>query len=429
MKVSIFWFRRDLRLDDNRALSAAASAGHPILPLFIFDTTITSKLKRSDARITFIYDTLSEMNTRRSASGSSMLIRKGEPAEVLERLIGKYEIAGVWFNDDFEPYGIERDQRVRKFFKSHGIETHSHTDHVIFNPADLVKNDGTPYTVYTPYSKRWKEKLAPGDLAISPSVPNSAYLRENNPFPTLESLGFSRSATTVKPVEWESIPQYGERRDRPAYNTTLAGPHLRFGTLSIREIARIALRQSPALLGELIWREFFIQVLFHFPRSAGSNFKRKYNGIKWLNDETLFARWCEGSTGYPLVDAGMKELRQTGYMHNRVRMVAASFLCKHLLIDWRWGEAWFAAHLLDYELASNAGNWQWAAGTGCDAAPWFRVFNPTLQAAKFDPSSEYIKRWIPGYSEGSYIEPVVKHEEARVRAIETYRNGIELLNE
>jgi deoxyribodipyrimidine photo-lyase len=425
-KVVILWFRRDLRLEDHTALNEALKTGLPVLPLFIFDTALTEELPANDARISFIYDQLAAIRQSLLKHGSTLLIKKGQPLDVWEQLIDAYPIHSVYLNRDYEPYAIKRDQQLKKVLDEKGIPLFTFNDQVIFEPGEIMKADGTPYTVFTPYKNRWMEKWH----AVSPEIPKNTvsfnFARVNDEFPTMKALGFESSSIRVKPYSLERIDRYAEERDRPDLDSTsYLGPHLRFGTVSIRQIVQEAGVSNQTFLSELIWREFFMQILFHFPKVVTQSFKAQYDRIQWRNDETAFQRWCKGETGFPMVDAGMRQLNQTGFMHNRVRMVVASFLCKHLLIDWRWGEAYFAKKLLDYELSSNNGNWQWAAGTGCDAAPYFRVFNPAEQLRKFDPDQQYIRRWIPEWGTTAYPAPMVDHAMARNRALETYKRGID----
>jgi deoxyribodipyrimidine photo-lyase len=430
--VNVFWFRRDLRLEDNTGLSHALSGGLPVLPLFIFDTEIISELPSDDPRITFIHETLRSIDAWLRSSGSSLLVLRGDPKRIWEELVSRYQVNAVYTNRDYEPYAISRDAQIESFLNEHDIKFYSYRDQVIFEGRDVLKSDGEPYTVFTPYRNAWRKKLTEERLKMSiPGNPNGRFIEQSAGFPSLESLprkgmepGFRESSIRVKPFDTGVIGEYHKYRDYPAADrTSYLGPHLRFGTVSIRKIVKAAM-ENEVFLGELIWREFFMQILFNFPHVVNGNFRSKYDNIAWRNNEEEFKRWCDGETGYPIVDAGMKQLNQTGFMHNRVRMITAAFLCKHLLIDWRWGEAYFATKLLDYELASNNGNWQWSAGTGCDAAPYFRVFNPALQQRKFDPDSHYLDKWVPERNTSHYPKPVVSHELARERAISTYREGL-----
>lgn len=426
MKINVFWFRRDLRMDDNTGLSHALNSGLRVLPLFIFDTNITEDLPVDDHRISFIYETLASMNRELEEAGSSLCVKKGDPLRIWEELTMEYELESVFLNKDYEPYAIERDEKIVSFLKKSGIGFRRYKDQVIFEEAEILKSDNNPYTIFTPYKNRWLQKAkenlpTPSDKKGLPSM----FFQSSFSFPSLEELGFRRSTLKVRPFDLSVISEYHKYRDLPAADrTSYLSPHLRFGTVSIRRLAALVLKENQVFLNELIWREFFMQILFHYPGVVIGNFRNTYDGIQWRNDEKDFLRWCNGETGYPFVDAGMRQLNQTGYMHNRVRMITAGFLCKHLLIDWRWGEAYFAGKLFDYELSSNNGNWQWAAGTGCDAAPYFRVFNPDAQQKKFDPRMEYIRKWAGDTEKSSYPAKIIDHEFARQRAIQTYRSGI-----
>ena len=427
--IHVFWFRRDLRLNDNAALYHALNSGKSVLPIFIFDPEILKELPEKDARVTFIYALLNQINQKQEKQGSQLLIKQGKPLSVFKDLIQEFEIAAVYTNRDYEPYAIQRDQEVKNFLESKHIIFHEFKDQVIFEKSEVSKQDGSPYTVYTPYSKIWLQKFKERKIESFPSEDHLDKLikAETGPKLNLKDLGFKQSEITVPgfDISKNLIENYSKTRDVPSTEgTSHLGPYLRFGTVSIRELARKAANFEETFLKELIWREFFMQILYHFPHVVDQSFKPAYDKIEWLNDETQFKKWCEGKTGYPMVDAGMRQLNQTGYMHNRVRMVVASFLCKHLLIDWRWGEAYFAEKLLDFELSSNNGNWQWAAGTGCDAAPYFRVFNPASQQEKFDPDWIYIKKWVPEFGTHQYPEPIVDHKFARERAIKTYKQAL-----
>ncbi|WP_275315775.1 cryptochrome/photolyase family protein [Tenacibaculum bernardetii] len=424
-KIAVFWFRRDLRLEDNVALHNALKSGGKILPVFIFDEEIIDNLRKDDARVSFIYQTLHKLDTELKKEGSSLLIKKGNPLKIWESLIADYNITAVYINKDYEPYAIKRDQQVEAFLTSNNVDFYSYKDQVIFEKDEVVKNDGLPYTVYTPYKNKWLQKFD-ADIDTKEFVINfSDFYHFTADFPTLKAIGFEESSIKVKPYNLSSLSNYDEIRDFPFQDkTSYLSPYFRFGLVSVRKMVLYALKTNATFLNELIWREFFMQVLFHFPKVVTNNFKQKYDAIPWRNNEEEFKKWCKGETGYPMVDAGMRQLNKTGYMHNRVRMVTAGFLCKHLLIDWRWGEAYFAEKLLDYELSANNGNWQWAAGTGCDAAPYFRVFNPESQLKKFDKDLEYIRKWIEDFDELTYPQPMVEHKLARERAISTYKKAL-----
>ena len=423
MKISIFWFRRDLRLEDNTALYNAITENKNVLPIFIFDKSILDELEHDDPRVNFIYNTLKKINQKLQKYNSSIKILKGETEEVWKLLIKSYNINSVYINKDYEPYAIKRDQKIAELLTGNGINLFAFKDQVTHEESEVVKADGTPYTVFTPYKNKWLSLYTAKD--VKPKITFQNFLKENNIFPSLESIGFKESKIAVKAFDLNNLNNYGETRNFPALDSTsYLGPHLRFGTISIRQIISQLEKPNDVFLSELIWREFFMQILFHFPKVVTNNFRSKYNGIKWRTSEEDFEKWCQGKTGYPLVDAGMRQLNETGYMHNRVRMVCASFLCKHLLIDWRIGEAYFAKKLLDFDLSSNNGNWQWVAGTGCDAAPYFRIFNPSEQLKKFDASGTYIKSWLPEINSGKYTLPIVDHKLARARALEAYKDGI-----
>ncbi len=429
-RLSIHWFRRDLRLEDNHGFFRALSEHGDVLPLFIFDTDILDKLEdRHDRRVDFIHRALCGMHAELVERGSTLLVEHGKPTEVWKRLLDRFEITAVTTNHDHEPYAIARDNIVSDMLAQHGIIFRTFKDISISERNEVVKENGEPYTVYSPYMRKWREAFSPGSTQAYPSGEHLGQLWHTGPFPfpTLAEIGFLPTDLKASPKEVSNdlLKNYESARDRPGVaGTSRMSTHLRFGTVSIRALVLQSMSVSPKFLNELIWREFYMQILWHFPRYDKA-FKPAYDRIPWRNDEREFQAWCEGRTGYPLVDAGMRELNATGLMHNRVRMVAASFLTKHLLIDWRWGEAYFAARLLDFELSSNNGGWQWVAGSGCDAAPYFRVFNPTLQMERFDPQLKYVKNWVGELGSANYVLPLVVHEMARNRAIETYKQGLE----
>ena len=421
-KVNVFWFRRDIRISDNTALRAALKGDLPVLILFIFDESILDELLMDDPRVNFIYDELHKINESLKSLDSSILVKKGEPILEWKKLISEYEINCVFSNRDYEPYALQRDNEIKLFLKESGIQWQDFKDQVIYEKNDILKKNGEPYTVFTPYKNRWLENFS---LVEIEKMNFDNLLKSTNTFPSKEALGVVINDIKVLPFTLNATSLYASQRDYPFKNIgSYLGPHLRFGTISIREIIISLEDKSEVFISELIWREFFMQILCHFPKVVSNNFRSKYDGINWRNNQDEFQKWKDGKTGYPLVDAGMRELNKTGYMHNRVRMVTAGFLCKHLLIDWKWGEAYFAEKLLDYELSSNNGNWQWAAGTGCDAAPYFRVFNPKLQLEKFDKNCDYVNKWVPEYGTSLYADPIVEHSFARNRAIETYKTGI-----
>ena len=425
-EITLFWFRRDLRLEDNVGLYHALDSKYPVIPLFIFDTDILDSLPKNDARVGFIHDSLLNINQKLQEIGSSVLIKKGKTQEIFKTLLQEFDVKEVFFNKDYEPYAIKRDLVICALLEANKIKSFLFKDQVIFEEKEITKADGLPYTVYTPFKNKWLEKyktMAP--VQEFDAIDKFQKFHKNNfVFPTLQQIGFDESPIKVLPHNLKNVINYEENRNFPALDsTTHLSPHLRFGTVSIRKLVNWAAKKNQVFLSELIWREFFMQILFSFPKVVTNNFKSAYDGIQWRNDEADFKRWCSGTTGYPMVDAGMRELNETGFMHNRVRMVVASFLCKHLLINWQWGEAYFAQKLLDFELSSNVGNWQWAAGTGCDAAPYFRVFNPEIQLKKFDEKEIYVRKWIKEFDLG-YNPPMVEHSFARDRAISTYKAGI-----
>jgi deoxyribodipyrimidine photo-lyase len=429
MHINIFWFRRDLRLNDNHGLYRALKSGKPVLPVFIFDKDILNALTdKNDRRVSFIYDSLLKLQAELKKYNSSFCILYDTPLNAFKHLLEEYRISEVFTNHDYEPYAIKRDDEIAGFLKAKGIKFSTFKDQVIFEKNEVLKSDGSPYTVFTPYSRIWKQKLSEEKLPAYPSEKNlPAFLTKRPvPFPALKKMGFDHTAFAIPDIAIDPsvIQNYDNTRNIPGINgTSRLSVHLRFGTVSIRQLAKAATELNEQWLNELIWREFFMMILFHFPHVVTKSFKPKYDFIKWRNNEKEFEKWCKGETGYPIVDAGMRELNDTGFMHNRVRMIVASFLTKHLLIDWRWGEAYFAEKLLDYELSSNNGNWQWSAGCGCDAAPYFRIFNPSEQTKRFDPDLIYIKKWIKGFKP-DYLPPVVEHELARKRALDVYKKSL-----
>ncbi len=429
--LNVFWFRRDLRLDDNTGFRKALQGKNPVLPIFIFDAEILESLAVDDPRVTFIHETLVKLDEALKPHGSGISLFYGKPLEVFEKITEQFPIAHVITNHDYEPYAKQRDEAVSQYLSEKNIGFHTFKDQVIFEKEEIVKSDGSPYLVYTPYMKKWKEvfRNQPDILAYDPT-PNfkNLWKAERFPFLSMEDIGFQKSSIPVADYNLSPslIQEYPKTRDFPwLQGTSGLGPHLRFGTLSIRKvIAKAIAEKNEVFWQEFIWREFFMQILWHFPHTLHKAFKPAYDRIEWRNDQEEFEKWINGETGYPLVDAGMRELRKTGYMHNRVRMLVASFLCKHLLIDWRWGEAYFAEKLLDYEMASNVGNWQWAAGCGVDAAPYFRIFNPTIQLEKFDKYEKYVKKWVNNYETSQYPSPMVDHKMARERCISTYKKAL-----
>jgi deoxyribodipyrimidine photo-lyase len=426
MKVCIFWFRRDLRIHDNVGFTAALKGNTPVIPLFIFDDDILKELPKNDARVQFVHQQLTVLNGTMNQHKSGLLVKKGRPMEVWESLFSEFDIETIYTNGDYEPYALERDEQMNSLCEKNNAVLHVFKDQVIFEKNEVLKDDGLPYTIFTPFKRKWLLRLQEEGI---PSVENPQLFNLysiNCSFPSLGEIGFEPNSIVVPSYNLNLVTNYENTRDFPAVEgTSYLSTHLRFGTVGIRDMVRKAFKINPVFLSELIWREFFMQVLYHFPRVVNNNFRPKYDGIQWRNNTAEFQQWCDGNTGYPMVDAGMRQLNETGLMHNRVRMVTASFLCKHLLIDWRWGEAYFAEKLLDYDLSANNGNWQWAAGTGCDAAPYFRIFNPSSQLKKFDSELKYTLKWVPEYEDFGYPEPMVDHKIARERALATYKAGIE----
>jgi deoxyribodipyrimidine photo-lyase len=429
-KISIHWFRRDLRLDDNAALWAALKSGAPVLPIFIFDKNILDKLtNKQDARVHFIHKTITAIDDQLRQYGSALRVFYDSPVNAYKQLLEEYTLHEVWTNRDYESYAQTRDQNIFDFLHKNNVAFKGKKDHVIFEKNEVVKDDGKPYTVYTPYSRKWKSKLTAFHTKAYPTLKYADSFFKTRPFPipSLSDMGFEASTIEIPSsiIPLSTIEKYDKTRDIPSMQgTTRLSIHLRFGTLSIRQLTSTALEKNETWLNELIWRDFYQMIIHHFPHSEKNAFKPQYDKVEWIKDEKGFASWCAGKTGYPIVDAGMRELNSTGFMHNRVRMIVASFLTKHMLIDWRWGERYFAEKLLDFDVASNVGGWQWAAGSGCDAAPYFRIFNPTSQTEKFDKEKRYIKRWVPEYGTAAYPMPCVDHAFARNRCLETYKKAL-----
>jgi deoxyribodipyrimidine photo-lyase len=435
-KVTVFWFRRDLRCHDNAGLFQALQSGLPVLPVFIFDRDILDHLPEDDARLSFIHKELHKIDQELKNHGSALTTFYGKPKEMWKEIISTHEVDAVFTNRDYEPYALEREEKILNLLTEKGIKLHTFKDQVIFEKEEIVKQDGNPYVVYTPYKNKWTETLRTqvGDFKNITRYPSETHLNKcvknpNGRIIPLEEMGFTKSSIEVPAynINEQLIADYDKTRDYPAKKegTSRLGIHLRFGTVSVRDMVEKADQATDkTFLSELIWREFFMQILYHYPHTTHQAFKPKYDRIEWRNNEEEFEKWKNGQTGYKLVDAGMRELNTTGHMHNRVRMLVASFLCKHLLIDWRWGERYFAEKLLDYELASNVGNWQWAAGSGVDAAPYFRIFNPITQKDKFDKQREYINRWVPEHRTPQYTKMMVDHKQARERCLATYKAAV-----
>ena len=430
----LHWFRRDLRLDDNKALELAKGSGEKVQCIFIFDPFILNKLEdRSDPRVTFIHKELIRIDLELRNFGSSLWVLYGDPYSVNKSILDDNpEIRAIYCNNDYEPYSMARDKKISELYKTYGRDYFTVKDHVIFEKNEISKDDGSPYLVFTPYARRWLDTLNENLSVVNDSslIDDSCWNKnfKDKRLLTLESMGFSKSEIRFpeRNLNEKTIINYDKSRNFPSWNqgTSRLGIHLRFGTISIRSLVKSAMKKNDIFLTELIWRDFYQMTLFHNPQSPQKAIKPQYDKISWVFDESMFQAWCIGETGYPLVDAGMRELNTTGYMHNRVRMVVASFLTKHLLHDWRLGEAYFAKKLLDFDLASNVGGWQWASGSGCDAAPYFRIFNPSSQLEKFDRQNLYVKKWIPELNSEKYAKPIVDHKFARERALRVYKEGL-----
>lgn len=438
MEYVVFWFRRDLRLEDNAGLYHALKSGFPVIPMFIFDSNILNSLEsKDDPRVSFIYETIKELKLQLRTFGSDLLVYCDTPKHTWEKLLKDYRVRGIFSNRDYEPYAIQRDSEIKQLASSKEIDFFQYKDQVIFEQHEVCKDDQTSYTVFTPYKKKWLQKLLEHDQTIEASFYFKSYPSEKKldslwktspiDYFELKDLGFVPSSIPIpsKKIVRQRIRDYAQNRDFPfLLGTSRLGIHFRFGTISIREKARLASVLNATFLSELIWRDFYSMILQSFPRVVHESFKPAYDRIQWRNVSTEFIAWCEGKTGFPIVDAGMRELNATGFMHNRVRMVVASFLVKHLLIDWRWGEVYFASKLLDFDLASNNGGWQWAAGCGTDAAPYFRIFSPDAQQKRFDPQFIYIKKWIPELDTPDYPLPIVDHKMARARCLEVFKKAL-----
>jgi deoxyribodipyrimidine photo-lyase len=436
-KVNVFWFRRDLRLDDNVGFYEALNSDLPVVPIFIFDKDIVDKLPEDDARVTFIHQELQRMRLELEVQReSSIAMYYGKPMEVWKEIMESFSIDTVFTNRDYEPYAKERDLEIDQLLAEQNIDFKTFKDQVTYEKDEITKADGSPYVVYTPYKNKWLEHFRNdfGSGDDQKFYDTSDYLSnciKNNQLPnvTLHDMGFTTSPIeipeyTVTPT---LIEDYEKTRNFPAIEkgTSRLGVYLRFGVVSVRKMVRKADQASnKTFLSELIWREFFMQILYHFPHTKDAAFRSKYDRIEWRNNEAEFEKWKNGTTGYALVDAGMRELNTTGHMHNRVRMLVASFLIKHLLIDWRWGETYFAEKLNDYEMSSNVGNWQWAAGSGVDAAPYFRIFNPITQKDKFDKERKYIKQFVPEFETSRYPDMMVDHKESRERCLRVYKEAV-----
>ena len=428
--INIFWFRRDLRLNDNAGLYQALKTGVPVLPIFIFDKSILDKLEdKKDRRVEFIHNAIQAIHSELKEFKTTIKVFYSTPELVFKELIKIYKIESVYANHDYEPYAHERDTQIKDFLEANNITFKTFKDQCVFEKSEITKDDGKPYTIFTPYSRKWKAKLTDNDVKPYPTQDYFSSFFKSNPFqlPSLNEIGFEPTdlETPSKTIPKSIVTNYTEQRNFPAIRgTSLLSVHLRFGTISIRNLAKQALTLNETWLNELIWRDFYMMILHHFPHAVKNSFKPQYDKLVWRNNEAEFKTWCEGKTGFPIVDAGMRELNETGFMHNRVRMIVASFLVKDLLIDWRWGEAYFAQKLIDFDLSANNGGWQWAAGSGCDAAPYFRIFNPSEQIKKFDPKYEYIKKWVPEFGSSNYPLPMVDHAKARLRTLAAYKAAL-----
>jgi len=427
----LFWHRRDLRLEDNAGLYKALKENDTVQPIFIFDQNILAELPRNDQRLRFIHQEIQKLKVQYQAYGSDLKVCVGNPNELISKIASDLHCTKVYTNRDYEPYALERDKTIFTQLENIKVAFIGAKDHVIFEKNEVLKDDGLPYTIFTPYANKWKARLTDDDLTSYESeqyMKNLAKQQQVESLVSIPELGFIDEKIHDIPdrkFQKDIIESYHENRNFPHLDaTSKLSVHLRFGTISIRKLARLAKDRNETYLNELIWRDFYQMIIYHFPHSVQGSFKKKYDKIQWEQNEEHFQAWCTGKTGYPLVDAGMRELNETGFMHNRVRMVVASFLTKHLLIDWRRGEAYFAQKLMDFELASNIGGWQWAAGCGCDAAPYFRVFNPTAQQEKFDKQKEYIQKWVPEFGTSSYPSPIIDHAFARDRVLTRFKQAL-----
>lgn len=427
--INVVWLRRNLRIEDNPIIQKAAKDDLPILLLFIFDKNILSKLAKDDARVDFIHRTLEKLRTQLQSYKASILCVHGFPDEIIRKLIKSVRINAIFHAEDFEPAAKLRDDKIKEIAQESGIAVYTALDHVIFHPSSVLNKQGRPYLVYTPYYRAWKEKFVQNlDFLCQQKSNEFQGIEADFDIPTLKEIGFAPTpiALPQATVDRTLMETYKERRDFPAQDAaSRLGLHLRFGTISPLQLALEAAKTTDdTFLKQLIWREFFIQIMYHFPESMNAAFKPAYRNMPWRFDEGQFDRWKAGQTGIPIVDAGMRELIATGTMHNRVRMIAASWLTKNLLIDWRLGERYFAEKLLDFELASNVGNWQWVAGTGVDAAPYFRIFNPHSQAKKFDPQGAYIRKWVPEFDSLTYTAPMIDYKASRERCLAFYKEHV-----
>ena len=450
-KTALVWLRRDLRLFDHAALYHALTSGAQVICVFIFDKAILDSLPRSDRRVAFIHASLCELKQELNALGSDLIVRHGSATALIPRLADEFDADAVYANRDYEPDAIERDEQIEDHLSSEGKSLHLFKDQVIFERDEILNLSGLMYQVFTPYKRAWLAKLNEQALASYQIRPHLQHLKPCavSPMPDLAQLGFDAvSVAHLLPGMdggeqlfndfCNRIDGYHDARNFPAQKgVSYLSVHLRFGTVSIRELARtanqIGSQGAQTWLSELIWREFYQQLLWHRPELVTHTFKTEYDTLPFPNNPDYFAAWCAGQTGFPLVDAAMRQLNQTGFMHNRLRMVAASFLVKDLLIDWRWGERYFATHLNDFDLSANNGGWQWAASTGCDAQPYFRIFNPTTQSQRFDPHGQFIRRYCPELAhlndknihapppQENYPAPLVDHATQRQAALTLFK--------
>lgn len=429
-ETALFWFRRDLRLKDNHGLFQALKSGRPVTCIYIFDTNRLSQLEKNDARITFIHNTLSDLKKELEEYGSTLDVRFGDPVKIFPHLIRVYNFRQVFANHDYDSYSTELDHKVRNLLMEHSIKFRSFKDHVIFEKNEIIDSKNEPYVTFDPYFKKWKKSITFNKVFNYKSEFYLKNLFNMSPieFPTINQIGFEKSKIEFNSpsLSLSTIKNYDKTKTFPGIKngTSRIGIHLRYGTISVRECVNFALSHNDSWLTELIWRDFYNQILFHFPHIENSSFKKSYDKIKWENNEELFQKWCEGNTGYPLVDAGMRELKNTGYMHSQIRIIVSSFLCKNLRIDWRWGERYFSKHLLDFDLASNIGGWQGAAGSGVESTPYFQVSNPLKQTHSFDPQLTYIKKWVPEFKNPDYPKPIVDFIESREICFKMYKKAI-----
>lgn len=462
-KRALVWLRRDLRLDDNTALFEAAKASEEVALVFIFDINILALLdKKTDTRINFIHNSIREINNQLSSLGSAVIVKNADPEIEIPTLAKSLNAEAVFFNEDYEPTTKERDKNVARECFNKNIKTHHFKDHVLFSGDEVLNQAKLPYKVFSPYRKAWLKKISLEDYAEREgevTYTKKEVLSSHLSFPSIKDLGFkscnyhydfqkpgSESGKKTLEAFLKRLDNYDLSRDFPRLEGGTSGlsVHLRFGTISLRRCIRACINQKTKgariWLSELIWRDFYSMILDTHPYVVNSSFNKKYNDIGWAEDEKLLNAWETGMTGYPIVDAGMRQLVNTGWMHNRVRMIVASFFTKDLLLDWRYGEAFFAKHLLDYDLASNNGGWQWSASTGCDAQPYFRIFNPSLQSKRFDDKAEYIKHWLPELKDFSpkeihspetsllstktnYPAPIVEHFIQKKKALSLFNNA------